>query len=450
MNGSRETTTPGTRFLSRVALTAIITAAIAPAAAEDAGRHHAPGAAVLVFDASGSMWGQLRSGESKIATARKVISEFFATRDAATPLGLIAYGHRQRGNCADIEVIAPTAMHDAATLATHMANITPKGMTLIGDSLRLAAEQIPPTAEFADIILVTDGLETCNADPCAVASDLARAGVTIRAHVVGFGLTDDEATALSCVTEQTGGILLRPHSGAELAESLRQINAAIPEPAPQSAPLFDIGPTAEAGYSYRIAYRGTARNDDFAGFTPRGEGRPTVGPSFGPIGGGATANNPFTKRAPEEPGEYDLILDAADGSGIVARQPIDVVAASSGFDPIGSVAPDRRFNVTWRGPDQLGQRIVIARPGDPPETYTDSWGHPMSNKGRMGLRAPVQPGTYEMRYLAAGQRQILFSRQFGVGVPHEDVDGTGSDERSERAATSTRGDVVDNVMPHRD
>ena len=51
---------------------------------------------------------------------------------------------------------------------------------------------IPPTAESADIILVTDGLETCDADPCALAAQLAQEGIAIRAHVVGFGLTSQD------------------------------------------------------------------------------------------------------------------------------------------------------------------------------------------------------------------------------------------------------------------
>ena len=384
--------------------------------AANPGSREASTAAVLVLDASGSMWGQLEGGESKIATARAVMKDFFAQRDAATPLSVIAYGHRRRGDCADIEIIAPTGIHDAAVLSRKLSELNPRGMTPIADSLRLAASQIPASAERADIILVTDGLETCEADPCAVAEELAQAGVAIRAHVVGFGLTKQEATALSCVTKKTGGLLLRPQSGAELAAALKQIEAAAPvAPAPKA--FFDIGPKAEAGHTYRISYQGSARNIDFAGFTPRGEGRPESGPSFGPIGGGTNGTNPFTKRAPLEPGEYDLILEAADGSRIIARQPIEVVPASNRFDPIGTVRPGQRFTLTWHGPNQISERIVIAKPGAPVSTFEPDWGYTLSKNGQMGLRAPTQPGTYELRYLAANGRDILFSQQFAVGAP---------------------------------
>lgn len=404
-------------------------------------------AAVLILDASGSMWGQLEGGITKIEVARDVMGQFFSTRDATIPLGVIAYGHNRRGDCSDIQVIAQTGVQDAGALSDRLNRLNPRGMTPISESLRLAAGQIPPTAEEADIILVTDGLETCEADPCAVAAQLASEGIKIRAHVVGFGLTEQEAEALACVPDQTGGQLLRPQSGAELTDALNQIAAAEPAPEPVQEAFFDIGPKAEAGHTYRISYQGTARNSDYAGFTPRGEGTPSSSASFGPIGGGSVANNPFSKRAPLEPGEYDLILFKNNGEGIVARQPIEVVPPSNGFDAIGSVAPDARFPFTWRGPNQLGERIVIARPGAPAETYEGDWGYSLSRDGSMGLRAPAEPGMYELRYLSANGKEVLFFREFGVGVPFEDADLTNSAELAAQAAALTQAEPGQDALP---
>lgn len=405
-------------------------------------------AAVLILDASGSMWGQLDGGITKIEVARDVMGQFFSTRDAAIPLGVIAYGHNRRGDCADIEVIAQAGVQDAATLSQRLNRINPRGMTPISESLRMAASQIPPTAEEADIILVTDGLETCNADPCAVAAQLANEGIKIRAHVVGFGLTEQEADALACVPDQTGGQLLRPQSGAELTDALNQIAAAAPMPEPVQEAFFDIGPKAEAGHTYRISYKGTARPVDYAGFTRRGEDAPHVSPFYGVIGGGSTANNPFARQAPTEPGEYDLIL-AVTGQGIIARQPIEVVPPSNGFDPIGSVEPDKRFEFTWRGPNQVQQRIVIARPGAATDDLSLGWGFPYSNRQtqRMGLKAPAETGVYELRYITANRGEILFQREFGVGVPYEDGDLTTSEELAERAAAATQAEPGQDDLP---
>lgn len=196
---------------------------------------HADRVSVLVFDASGSMWNRVEGDLSRIEVARDVIGDYFATRDSAVPLSVIAYGHNRRGDCADIEVVVPMGQTAPGALEDRLRALMPRGMTPLTDSLALARGQIPPTAEAADIILVTDGLETCGGDPCALAAELAAEGIDIRAHVVGFGLTRIEVEALSCITDQTGGMLFETNSGAELADALRQVSLADRAPAPEVA-----------------------------------------------------------------------------------------------------------------------------------------------------------------------------------------------------------------------
>jgi Mg-chelatase subunit ChlD len=195
-----------------------------------------------VFDASGSMWNRIEGERTRIEVARDVVGQYFTTRDSAVPLSVIAYGHNRRGDCRDIEVIAPMSRADGPALADRLRRLTPRGMTPLTDSLRQARAQIPANAESADIILVTDGLETCRGDPCALAAAFAAEGIAIRAHVVGFGLTGAQVQAMSCITEQTGGRLFETNSGAELADALRQASAAPPAaPAPAREAAFDIG-----------------------------------------------------------------------------------------------------------------------------------------------------------------------------------------------------------------
>jgi len=375
-------------------------------------------ASVLIVDASGSMWGQLEDGRSKIEIAREVLTEFFSTRDASEPLGVIAYGHRRRGDCADIELIAPVARQQAGSLASRLSKISPRGTTPIAASLQLAAAQIPRSAERADIILVTDSLETCEADPCAVAAELAATGLAIRAHVVGFGLTEQQANALACVTEQTGGLLLRPQSGAELAAALDSIASA--EPAAPAVPqaAFDIGDKAEAGFSYPIRWTGEANHVDRLGFVAPGADRAAASSSFGVIGGtDAAPRNPATRTAPATPGRYDLLL-VSSRVGVIARQAIDVVEPSMGFEAIGSVEPGSRVLFTFRGPERVGERIVIARPDDPAATRVFEWSYALHKNGRTRLAVPAEPGEYEVRYLNSRSTEILFARRFGIGVPY--------------------------------
>jgi Ca-activated chloride channel family protein len=60
------------------------------------------GKSIIVLDASGSMWGQI-NGEAKIDIAKRVVSDLLSTLDPSLELGLVAYGHRRKGDCTDIE-----------------------------------------------------------------------------------------------------------------------------------------------------------------------------------------------------------------------------------------------------------------------------------------------------------------------------------------------------------
>jgi hypothetical protein len=401
---------------------------------------------VLVFDASGSMWNRIEGDRTRIEVARDVVGQYFTTRDGAVPLSVIAYGHNRRGDCRDIEVIAPMARADGPALADRLRRLTPRGMTPLTDSLRQARAQIPANAESADIILVTDGLETCRGDPCALAAEFAAEGIAIRAHVVGFGLTRTQVQALSCITEQTGGRLFETNSGAELADALRQASAA-PPPAPASPPpapapareaAFDIEDKAEAGFTYRIRWRGEARHVDYLGFVPRGADRSRAGPGFGVIGGTpARPNNPVARRAPAEVGQYDLIIRAAAG-GVIARQAVEVVAPNMGFEAVGSVEPGARVVFTFRGPNLVGERVVIARPGDPPRTHTENWANALASNGTRRLRVPQEPGEYEIRYLNAARTEVMFARRFGVGIPFQDAEAPSVADLAARAAAATQ------------
>ena len=181
-------------------------------------------ATILVLDASGSMWAQLAEGRSRIEVARDVLSDFLTARDAAQPLGVIAYGHNRKSDCADIEVIAPVGAQDGATLATRLRELMPQGKTPLAEALRTAGAAIPATAEEADIVLITDGLESCGGDPCAVAAGLRRQGIPVRAHVVGFGLAEGEIQQIACVADATGGQVLLAQSGNDLAAALTRVD----------------------------------------------------------------------------------------------------------------------------------------------------------------------------------------------------------------------------------
>jgi uncharacterized protein (DUF58 family) len=127
---------------------------------------------MVVFDMSGSMWGQV-DGIAKVEIARDAFGGLLNDWQAnGTRTGLIAYGHRERGNCADIETLALPG--DGMDIAGVVAGLSPIGKTPLSDAVRQAAEHLRFTEEAATVVLLSDGVETCNADPCAIGAESLR------------------------------------------------------------------------------------------------------------------------------------------------------------------------------------------------------------------------------------------------------------------------------------
>jgi Ca-activated chloride channel homolog len=177
------------------------------------------GKLLLILDASGSMWGQI-GGENKIAIAKKVLTELVDELPEDTEVGLIAYGHRQKGDCKDIETIVEIAPLDKAALNEKIEALNPKGKTPITDSVLMAFESVRATEDAVTVILVSDGIETCGGDPCRAVREAKEAGINFIMHVVGFDVGDVDVSQLECAAQAGGGLYLSAQNASELTEAL--------------------------------------------------------------------------------------------------------------------------------------------------------------------------------------------------------------------------------------
>ena len=217
-------------FRSAVLAAFLFLLAMVPVHAEEGGR------VVLVLDASGSMWGQI-DGKTKMEIAKDVVGKVVGNWKPADELGLVAYGHREKGSCTDIEVLREAGPLDTADYMSAVKALNPKGKTPMTAAVRMAAESLKFTEKKATVILVSDGIETCDVDPCAVAEELEKLGVNLTVHTVGFGLDNKGAIAqLQCLAEKTGGTYSTADNANELQEALtKTVEAKAPEPAPEPA-----------------------------------------------------------------------------------------------------------------------------------------------------------------------------------------------------------------------
>lgn len=212
--------------------------AIALAAAALLAAAHAAAAdrTMIVLDASGSMWGQI-GGRAKIEIARETLHGVLQSVPAGTDLGLMVYGHREKGSCSDIELAVPPGADTGHAIDAFVAGINPKGKTPLSAAVEAAAETLKYTEDKATVVLVTDGLETCEADPCALAAALESKGVDFTTHVVGFGLTEEEGRQVACLAENTGGKYFQAADAGALVAALNETVAEAPraEPEPEVA-----------------------------------------------------------------------------------------------------------------------------------------------------------------------------------------------------------------------
>jgi Ca-activated chloride channel homolog len=64
---------------------------------------------ILIFDASGSMWGQI-NGKGKITIAKEAMDLIVNDLPDDINIGLVAYGHRRKGDCDDVETLIPISV----------------------------------------------------------------------------------------------------------------------------------------------------------------------------------------------------------------------------------------------------------------------------------------------------------------------------------------------------
>ncbi|NLF43901.1 MAG: VWA domain-containing protein, partial [Bacteroidales bacterium] len=145
---------------------------------------------LFVFDASLSMYARWQS-DLRINIARQLLTEVMDSLEG-TPnieLALRVYGHQKNfppQDCNDSRLEVPFGPNNFGKIRTRLRTIVPRGTTPIAASLEMAANDFPPCQNCRNIIvLITDGIEECGGDPCAVSQALQKKGIILKPFVIG-------------------------------------------------------------------------------------------------------------------------------------------------------------------------------------------------------------------------------------------------------------------------
>jgi hypothetical protein len=177
---------------------------------------------MFVLDGSGSMWGKIGT-ETKIEAAKRVMHQAVPALPSEVKIGLTTYGHNRKGDCDDIEVLVPVGAVDRNGLLARVEAISPRGKTPIAASLRRITEQLKNKEEETTIVLVSDGEETCDSDPCGAVKALKEAGLKFILHVVGFGVNSMQSDQLACLAREGGGSYFGADDGGALLAALATV-----------------------------------------------------------------------------------------------------------------------------------------------------------------------------------------------------------------------------------
>lgn len=153
---------------------------------------------LFIYDASNSMWGDWQS-DKKVNIASRLLSRMIDSlaEYANTELALRVYGHQKEYrfyDCSDTKLEIPFAPNNHLKIKQKLKTIYPKGTTPIARSLEAAGNDFPDCPNCRNIIiLITDGIEECDGDPCAVSHELQKKGIILKPFIIGIGMNFNNA-----------------------------------------------------------------------------------------------------------------------------------------------------------------------------------------------------------------------------------------------------------------
>lgn len=397
------------KMLGSVAISAMLTAGTSALANERA---------IIVFDGSGSMWGQIE-GKPKHQIARQALRDMLETAPPTMELGLMAYGHRSKGNCNDIEMLVAPGANNKAAILQAVEGMRYLGKTPLTAAVQQAAAHLRHTEEKATVILITDGEETCNADPCALGTELNNSGVDFTAHVVGFGLTRQQGEQVACLAHNTGGQYFAANDSARLSEALSaalQATQAVPAPAPLPEPkpepalppaTLEAPEAVEAGTVVDIGWTGPDSRDDFITIT-----QPDAPDTKTGVYERTSKGNPLKLQAPDALGPHEIRYVLAEGHIVLARQKVELVPLQVAVSGPDSAGAGSSIQVGWTGPNSPGDYITVVKSGAPDTAYNDyartAGGNPVT------VRVPDALGDHEIRYVLDSSKRVLASKPLTI------------------------------------
>lgn len=159
---------------------------------------------LILLDASGSMKDKWQNS-TKFSSAKQILRQVLDSldREKNVQVALRVFGHqspRAAKDCKDSKLEVPFSPFSSKEIIKKLDQIEPQGYTPIAYSLSLSAQDFLKNADSRNmILLVTDGVENCEGDPCEASAKLQASGIFLKPYIIGLGLTEEQKTVFDCV-----------------------------------------------------------------------------------------------------------------------------------------------------------------------------------------------------------------------------------------------------------
>jgi Ca-activated chloride channel family protein len=201
-------------------------AALAPSACLAQAQQPCTEDAMIVFDASRSMAASAgdNTGLRRIDSVRAALARILPRVAAKRRIGLVTYGPGSRPACANVSLELRPMLNAGQRILARVEALRPDGRTPLTLAVRRAADALQFRDRAVTIVLLTDGEETCDGAPCALAKLLKAEGARTTVHVIGYRISSavgsEGVFASRCLADETGGIYAEANTVDEVAAAL--------------------------------------------------------------------------------------------------------------------------------------------------------------------------------------------------------------------------------------
>jgi Ca-activated chloride channel family protein len=138
-----------------------------------------------------------------------------------TEIGMRVFGHlypEPDKNCRDSRLEVRIDSNNAKAIQKKLLEIRPKGITPLVYSIERSATDFGNVVAKNIIIIITDGEDACEGDPCSVSLTLQQNNIVLRPFIIGMQLNPKSFEAMNCM-----GKLYNTNSSEEFIATMKKV-----------------------------------------------------------------------------------------------------------------------------------------------------------------------------------------------------------------------------------